>query len=126
MPGRSRTKNRIRRIREEIATLVVEFEQSGQTAAEFAESKGIVLSTVQRWLRWKREGSLAPERPTVPLFAEVQGTTGFPPQENGFDADFELVLGETFEPRLKGLRVKKGFEEADLRKLLQALSPASL
>jgi hypothetical protein len=50
-------RRRKRRSREEVKRLVDEFEASGSDRAEFCRDRGLALSTLQRHLRAKRQGS---------------------------------------------------------------------
>ena len=56
-----RARRRRRRSRDEINTLVEQFDRSGLSQVAFARRKGLSLSTLRRWLeRRRRQAGIAP------------------------------------------------------------------
>ena len=118
------TGSRRRRTRSEVEAILEEYGRSGLTQRVFTRRVGIGVSTLQYWLRRARQGSRgegterkSKRRPAPELSlleVKVAGSgPGFPvAQRQGYE--IELKAGSR-------LRVPGGFEEAEVRRLLQLL-----
>src|SRR5262245_19320403 len=90
--------------------LIAEQEESGLSAREFAESRGILATTLYWWRsRLRREATRL-----VPV--EIVDTESHFEQGNNSGACFEILVDRSLT-----LRVPPGFSEAELRRLLMAV-----
>ena len=92
-------------------SLIAEQEQSGLSARAFAESRGLSTTT----LYWWRNQLKRPRRPDLVAVRLADAA----PETASLPADplpFELVLDQRTV-----LRIPRGFDEADLSRLLRAL-----
>lgn len=116
--------SRRRRTGSEVEAILEEYGRSGLTQQVFARRSGIGVSTLQYWLRRAREGRPREHTPAksnggpVPELSLLEvrladSGRGFPAgQRQGYE--IELKAGNR-------LRVPGGFEEGEVRRLLQLL-----
>jgi hypothetical protein len=101
--------------------LVSEQEQSGQTAKAFAACRGVSLCTLYWWRsRLSRQSTTTSAPPTAPALVPIAVRDD---RRVGGDARPRTAA---FELHLRGdlmIRVPAGFDDGDLRRLLEALQP---
>ena len=98
-----------RRSHEEVEQLVAAFEASGLTYRQFAERNGVCVSALARYVRryrWHQKSSSDSGQWVAVEIAESRAVAG------------ELVLVLRGERRIE---VRRGFDAATLRELVQAL-----
>jgi hypothetical protein len=99
----------VRRTQEEIDSLLLELEESGETVVAFANRRGVSAQTVYGWKkRRKPPGDQRSKRELVRVM--VAGS------EPATSIAYELVLDG-----FGTIRVPSGFDEGDLVRLLRAL-----
>ena len=105
-----------RRNRAEADRLVFEFERSGMRRKEFCAAHGLAVHTLDAWRRRRAQDGRG-ER-IVPV--EIVEDRGRPASE-AWNGQFRIVLAE-------GLRIEieRGFDAAELRRLIAALSGGDL
>lgn len=86
--------------------LIAEQERSGQSVREFAAARGVAAGTLYWWRSRLRDPSEDLVRVAV-----VEGAVA----DSSWCGSFELQLGDVT------LRIPAGFDDGDLRRLLQAL-----
>ena len=98
--------------------LVSEQERSGQTAKAFAESRGVSLCTLYWWRsRLSRQPPATPSAPALVHIA-VRDDRRVGGDARPRTAAFELHIRDDLM-----IRVPAGFDDGDLRRLLEALRP---
>ena len=121
MAKRTKSEKRIRRTGEEIQLIVSDYQNSGQTQADYAQSHGLALSTLTNWLRRQRRQGEAKIQSQSARFVEVSPPRMVGPQLSAAEADFELVYDQLRGDGLSRIKIKGGFEREDLRNLLEVL-----
>jgi hypothetical protein len=104
---------RQRRTAAEVEQVVAEYGRSGITEKEFCLSRGLALSTLQRYLHNGLRKQKAPAKSRL-VAVEVACGGGLPEPEAG--CGLALVWGEGCK-----LEVHRGFDEATLERLLNVL-----
>jgi transposase-like protein len=112
-PNVVRKKRRLRRSREEIASLLEEYHSSGLSQRAYAQSKGLSLSTLVNWLRLARLGEVDSASRLVAVKV-IDRSSPFPQAPSGV---FELRLVDGLV-----LTIPPEFEEHSLRRLLSLLT----
>ena len=106
-----------RRTRSEIREIIGAYYASGQTQGDFANRRGIGVSTLSLWLRREREQAMAltPSLEREPNLVEVS-LSGTEPsrQQPGGDFEIEFAGGER-------LRMRRGFLAEELRVIVEVL-----
>ena len=97
-------------LHERARRLLAELESSGLSVAQFARERGLSAWTLYGWKRRSRAGSRE-ARAERPRFVEVKLGTA---------AEAPALMVET--PRGLRVRVPRGFDEVELRRLIGALS----
>ena len=92
----------------EKASILAAYDASKLSQAGFAARRGLVLSTLARWLRERREGQ--EDRP--PEFVEVPRIVSPPPRAASYRLHF---------PRGVVLEVEPGFQPVELRALAELI-----
>ncbi len=106
---------RIRRTREEIATLLADYHSSGLTQSDFVHSRGISQSSLSNWLRASRHQQA--EEIEAPRLVPVRITTGAAEQSTMARPGFQLDL-----PGGLRLWIPADFDESALGRLLPLLA----
>jgi hypothetical protein len=104
---------RPRRTATEIEQLVAEYGRSGVTQKEFCLSRGLALSTLQRYLH---NGLRKQKAPAKNRLVAVEVASGGGLREPAAGCGLALVWGEGCK-----LEVHRGFDEATLQRLLDVL-----
>ncbi|MBL8749810.1 MAG: hypothetical protein JNK78_11665 [Planctomycetes bacterium] len=95
-----------------MAMLIAEQERSGMTVREFAGSRGITPTT----LYWWRSRLGARRRPAALVPVEVVDHEVVVARRSPDDSAFEVEIDGSVT-----LRIRAGFDEAELRRLMRAL-----
>jgi hypothetical protein len=109
--------NRQRRSREEVRRLVDEFEVSGSDRAEFCQSRGLALSTLQRHLRARRSATEAGSGQSRLVAVSVTPRPAVVSKLE--ETNLEVVLA-----RGRRIGVRPGFDAGTLQELIMALEQA--
>ena len=96
-----------------IQQLVEEFVESGLGASEFCRRHGVVLNTLNRYLRKRREAGSAGAGGAL-VAVELSGASPLPGQ------DTSSVLAVVLSPKRR-IEVGKGFDAATLARLVTVL-----
>lgn len=102
-------KSRVRRSRDEIRKLVGEFQQSGQSQEEFADSIGVHTNTVSKWVREQRHRKSGQRQAVVPVRVKAEQ-----PQEDLTGIELVLRNGRV-------IRLGRDFDGNTLNKLIELL-----
>ena len=106
-----------RRTRSEIREIIEAYYASGQTQGDFANCRGIGVSTLSLWLRREREQTMArtPSLEREPSLVEVSVSSAEPGrQQPGCDFEIEFAGGER-------LRMRRGFLAEEFRVIVAVL-----
>ena len=107
-----------RRTRSEIREIIGAYCASGQTQGDFANRRGIGVSTLALWLRRERGRSIAlrPSMEREPNLVEVSVSRGVEPgrHQPGGDFEIEFAGGER-------LRMRRGFLAEEFRVIVEVL-----
>jgi transposase-like protein len=105
---------RARRSSSAIQQLVEEFVKSGLRPSEFCRRHGVVLNTLNRYLRKRREAGSADAGCGALVAVELSGVSPLPGQ------DTSSVLAVVLSPKRR-IEVGKGFDAATLARLVTVL-----
>ena len=105
---------RPRRSSSEIQQLVEEFVASGLGTSEFCRRRGVVLNTLNRYLRKRREAGSAGAGRGALVAVELTGASPLPGR------DTSSVLAVVLSPKRR-IEVGKGFDAATLARLVNVL-----
>lgn len=107
--------------RAEAERLVSEFEQSGLRRKEFCEAHGLNVFTLDAW-RKRIAQSKTGERIVPVEIVEDDAVLGGAMQtgSTGWSGQFRVVLSQGLQ-----IEVERGFDAAELRRLIAALDPTT-
>lgn len=119
----SSPRSQVRRNRDQIAQILEEFRQSGQTQREFAASRDFAVSSLVFWLRQERlrgNGEAPVKEAPVPAWVQAVPV----PEPEPLPRSAPSSQSKPFHLRLPNglrLRIPADFDAASLRRLLKAL-----